>query len=229
MSRPGADLLVETLRTHGGKRAKDYFDGTADPRDVLGKSDIDISRGKEIARGVIKRDDETIYYVSMEGELSVKGSQMEGISTMMYIECPNDDRFRLGIWFGPKLGEDDQVVAFGRTERAAAGQTAPERDVVGQAAPGQNGEAASGQAASEAVLENSGSKDDDDRQVASISYRSAPACMSVPRAIRAMEAVADTPAARRAGITIPVADSKSKATGDWSDPSADGSAHPAGP
>jgi hypothetical protein len=38
---------------------------------------------------------------------------------MIFIQCPNDERFRLGIWFGPKPGDEGEAVV---SDRDGAGE-----------------------------------------------------------------------------------------------------------
>jgi hypothetical protein len=135
-------VYVKTLRGRGNKRAKDYFEGTEDPSDFLSKSKIDLSRGKEIGRGSIEMPNMTLYYLANEGGIRIKGERMEGLTTMIFIDCPNDNRFRMGIWFGPKGEGSGEVSSQEGSSGSGGAWNGPGTNAGSSAGSGTSGSAA---------------------------------------------------------------------------------------
>lgn len=59
-----------------------------DVREVLGRGRVPIPRGEAL-------------YVARRGRLEIEDSEIEGLSTLMYLDCAEDDRIRFGLWFTP--------------------------------------------------------------------------------------------------------------------------------
>jgi hypothetical protein len=80
---------------------RDYFEGrTSDPR-VLRDNNINIDVDEIIARGVIALDDASLMYVAQRGSVQAQGFKGEGITSLTLIDCPEDKRLRMGVWFTP--------------------------------------------------------------------------------------------------------------------------------
>src|SRR5436309_3348754 len=74
---------------------------------MLGRGQVQIENREELGHGTIKRDDLMLHYIANRGSIRVRGDRVTGISTLLYIECPGDDKFRMGIWFGPETGSGE--------------------------------------------------------------------------------------------------------------------------
>jgi hypothetical protein len=44
---------------------------------------------------------EPLLYSASRSEMNVQGQSISGISSLFLVDCPNRDRTRLGLWFGP--------------------------------------------------------------------------------------------------------------------------------
>src|SRR5436309_9866560 len=84
---------------------------------MLGRGQVQIENKEELGHGTIKRDDLTLHYIANRGTIRVRGDRVTGISTLLYIECPGDEKFRMGIWFGPDAGSSEAGEGEGNKER----------------------------------------------------------------------------------------------------------------
>lgn len=87
------------------QQLRDYFEGRTDDAEVLRRNHIRVGRrGEVIRRGVLDMDEGAkLMYLAERGEVDVAQSRMQGITTMMLLDCRHDDkRQRFGIWFGPE-------------------------------------------------------------------------------------------------------------------------------
>ncbi len=83
-----------------------FFEGrTSDPT-VLRRNNINIDVDEIIGRGVIPTDESTLMYVTQRGSVSAHGVSSDGITSLMLVECPQDKRARVAIWFGPDASPD---------------------------------------------------------------------------------------------------------------------------
>ena len=78
---------------------KDYFDGKTDDVSVLRSNNINIDTDEILRRGTIEEETRTIRYVVQRGSLGMHGSHIDGLTSLMMVECPNDRKSRMAIWF----------------------------------------------------------------------------------------------------------------------------------
>ena len=111
VDRPSVDLgergfiYIHTLAASGdAQELRDYFEGRSDDAEVLRRNNIHLGRrGEVLRRGLIEMAEGLeLMYVAQRGELEMAASRTQGITTMMLLDCPRDDKQRLGIWFGPE-------------------------------------------------------------------------------------------------------------------------------
>lgn len=82
------------------KEMRDYMEGKIDqPSWIKGNADMDT--GEVIGRGEVDAGGQKILYTASRGEVTANEKKMEGITTMIMIDCPQDKRIRFGLWFGP--------------------------------------------------------------------------------------------------------------------------------
>lgn len=110
-------IYIKTIRGRNDKKVRDYFEGKADAGKILERGSINMTSGEEIGRGSLTMDDYTTYYTSHEGSIRIKGDKVEGVTTLFFIDCANDQKFRLGVWFGPSAHEAHRA----GTERGESG------------------------------------------------------------------------------------------------------------
>lgn len=94
-------VYVKTIRGSSDKKLRDYFEGKADAGDLLEKGNVRMTSEELVARGSFRIDDYTTYYTSHRGMIHLHEERLEGVTTLLFIDCPNDHKFRLGVWFGP--------------------------------------------------------------------------------------------------------------------------------
>lgn len=84
---------------------RDYFEGRSDNADVLSENGVNINIDEVIGRNTMQQDGADLMYVIQRGNVSMgrrRGRDRgEGLASMALIECPDDSRLRIGIWFVP--------------------------------------------------------------------------------------------------------------------------------
>jgi len=81
---------------------QEFLDGKRSPDELLRSGKVRIHQREKIGRGSVPGPDgATYHYVATRGEIEIERNRMEGITTLIAVECPSDRKFRLGIWFGP--------------------------------------------------------------------------------------------------------------------------------
>jgi hypothetical protein len=81
---------------------RDFFEGRTDDPGVLRENNIDLRVRELVARGEAEHPDAEVLWVVHRGEVRALGStDNEGLVSMILIDCPDDERMRMGIWFGP--------------------------------------------------------------------------------------------------------------------------------
>lgn len=83
----------------GDQEVRDFMAGKGKKPDWLQGSDFD--RQEVLRRGEVEARGQKIVFNATRGEVNVNGDRKDGLSTMMLIDCPQDDRVRFGLWFGP--------------------------------------------------------------------------------------------------------------------------------
>jgi hypothetical protein len=78
---------------------KDFFDGKTDDASVLRQNNINVDVKEILDRGVIENDDNTIRYLIQSGSLGMHGTSVDGLTSLMMVECPEDRKTRMAIWF----------------------------------------------------------------------------------------------------------------------------------
>ena len=84
------------------REIRDFFEGTRDDFDELGRHRIDLDLEERISNGKISRKDDDVLWVSHRGTIDTDdaGRSKEGLMALMLIDC-GDSRNRFGIWLGP--------------------------------------------------------------------------------------------------------------------------------
>lgn len=88
---------------------RDYFEGRTDNAEVLSDNGINIDIDEVIRRGTMEQAGAELLYVVQRGQVSMgrRGrGRGEGLASMSLIECPEDSRMRIGIWFAPDPDPD---------------------------------------------------------------------------------------------------------------------------
>lgn len=85
---------------------QNYFEGKTDNDKVLRENGVNIDVDEVLKRGVFTLNGNQVYYLSQRGSISSNGANANGLNTLMLIQCPNDKKMRLGIWYGPDSQND---------------------------------------------------------------------------------------------------------------------------
>jgi hypothetical protein len=108
-----------------------YFEGRTDDPSVLSDNNIHLDVEQILARGVISLDGWSLLYVAQRGSVSTHEVTAEGLTSVVMIDCPDDEKFRVAVWFGPdrEPGADGELDLSGTPadEAAIAGFFAPFR------------------------------------------------------------------------------------------------------
>ncbi len=80
---------------------RDYFEGRTDDAEVLSRNGINLDIDEIIGRGAFDLDARRVMYVAQRGDVRVQERASDGIASIIWIDCANDDRVRIGVWFGP--------------------------------------------------------------------------------------------------------------------------------
>ena len=100
-------FIYMVLHDWMGKRQElqDYMEGKGKRPDWMKKSDVNLETQEVISRGKLEIDGRPVYYATSRGEVQRRHSRQrhraKGLVTLLSVDCPEDNRLRLGIWFGP--------------------------------------------------------------------------------------------------------------------------------
>jgi hypothetical protein len=100
-------IYVQALDQNQDRRAlRDYFEGkTSDPA-VLAENQIKVEIDEIIGRGIVPGHGATLLYLAQRGKIEVEGFHGEGILALALVDCPDDPRNRMAIWFAPDPAPD---------------------------------------------------------------------------------------------------------------------------
>jgi hypothetical protein len=103
-------IYVQSLSTgQQQNELKRYFEGKADDAEALRRTNIHIDAKETIRRGRLDIPGQETLYLAQRGSLAMNESRSHGLTTLLLIDCPQDARQRLGIWFGPDPAPDEPV------------------------------------------------------------------------------------------------------------------------
>ncbi len=84
---------------------RDYLEGKTDDRSVLARNNIQVGENELIGRGVIPLEGRRVLYLAQRGELETQhsGDKSDGplLNSILVIECPGQNRLRMGLWMAP--------------------------------------------------------------------------------------------------------------------------------
>jgi hypothetical protein len=122
------DRALEDLDRSGGRKGfvylsmmstsmdradlKAFVEGRVSRSTVLERQRIRIDARKTLRRGSFVGEDATVYYVCQRGGLRIRDQEHEDlVTTLQLIECANDRRLRMGIWFAPDPAPGTEAAA----------------------------------------------------------------------------------------------------------------------
>lgn len=104
------------------QQLRDFFEGRTDDYGVLEDNGMNLDIEEILDRGVfeLEGEDARAMYVTQRGSIAVEGGRGRGLTGMALIDCPDDERRRVALWFGP----DPARAAAGGAETAAGAESA---------------------------------------------------------------------------------------------------------
>jgi hypothetical protein len=109
---------------------KRYFEGKIDDPEALRRANIHLDAKETIRRGSLDLPGQETLYLAQRGTFAVNQSRTQGLTTLIFIDCPQDARQRMGIWFGPDPAPDEAVEKVDWTGSVA--DEAAMRDFIGR-------------------------------------------------------------------------------------------------
>jgi len=89
---------------------RDFLEGRSEKKpDIMLQSNIRLDADEVVERGEMELDDSSAIYTIYRGDINVENKTGEGLAAMTMIECPEDQRIRLGIWFGPDPSKGEAI------------------------------------------------------------------------------------------------------------------------
>jgi hypothetical protein len=108
---------------------KRYFEGKTDDAEALRRANIHIDPEETIRRGAVDVPGQATLYLAQRGSFAMNDTRTRGLTTLIFVDCPQDTRQRLGIWFGRDPAPEEPVEKVDWTGSVA--DEAALRDFVG--------------------------------------------------------------------------------------------------
>jgi len=89
---------------------RDFLEGRSEKKpDIMLQSNIRLDADEVVERGEMELDGSNAIYTIYRGDINVDNKTGEGLAAMAMIQCPEDHRIRLGIWFGPDPSKGEAI------------------------------------------------------------------------------------------------------------------------
>lgn len=86
----------------GGDDLRAFFDGETSEAAALRDMGLEIDLEENLGRGDLDREDVAARWATFRGSTMFgQGEQIGELVTLIEFDCPQDERMRMGIWFGP--------------------------------------------------------------------------------------------------------------------------------
>lgn len=106
----GGFMYFSTITTGGQQdELKRYFEGKTDDAEALRRANVHIEAEETIRRGAVDIRGQETLYLAQRGSFAMKETRSDGLTTLIFVDCPQDTRQRMGIWFGADPAPDDPV------------------------------------------------------------------------------------------------------------------------
>lgn len=83
------------------QQLRDFFEGRTDDEGVLADNGMNIDVEEILDRGVFDLEEARVMFVTQRGSVAVQGNRGAGLTGLALIDCPDDERRRVALWFGP--------------------------------------------------------------------------------------------------------------------------------
>ena len=86
----------------GGDDLRAFFDGETSEAQALRDMGLELDLEENLGRGDLEREDVAARWATFRGSTMFgSGEQIGEFVTLIEFDCPEDERMRMGIWFGP--------------------------------------------------------------------------------------------------------------------------------
>jgi hypothetical protein len=84
---------------------RSYLEGKSNDPSVLTRNNVQVGENEPIGRGVIPLEGRRVLYLAQRGEMQTQHSEDEGqgslLNSILFIECPGQNRVRMALWMAP--------------------------------------------------------------------------------------------------------------------------------
>jgi hypothetical protein len=97
-------VYMQFLSTGGSEKdLRDYFEGRTNDSAILrrNKINLDVRDQEVIRRGVIRSQGYPVLFLAQRGDMKMNDTHSKGVHSLLLVDCPQDQRMRMGILFGP--------------------------------------------------------------------------------------------------------------------------------
>jgi len=93
-------MFLKASSTADQEQLRKYLEGKSEDSSVLGRNNVRLGHGEIIGRGVVPLEGRRVLYLAQRGELATQQSENKGpgLNSILFIECPGQERMRMGIW-----------------------------------------------------------------------------------------------------------------------------------
>jgi hypothetical protein len=109
-------IYLKTLRFgEQEQELRDFFEGRIEDPEALRQFSIDLDVDEMLDRGSFEETGRILRWASYRGEVAADDpdsggrQRRRGLNAMVLIECPDDERLRFGLWFGPDPDPEAQA------------------------------------------------------------------------------------------------------------------------
>jgi hypothetical protein len=88
---------------HQDREIRDFLEGRSDDVVVLREQEVDVDLEERVSRGALSRERDEVLWACHRGSVETEeaGRSKPGLVTILLIDCDDDSRRRMGLWFGP--------------------------------------------------------------------------------------------------------------------------------
>jgi len=95
-------IYVRTPYRGRDDKWQEFLDGKRNPDELLQGRNVHFHPRDTVAKGEIPgAGGATYHYVATRGEVEMGRDVKDGITTVIGVECPGDQKLRIGVWIGP--------------------------------------------------------------------------------------------------------------------------------
>ena len=94
-------IYTDTFDTESSRKLESFFSGADNAPEMIEDVGVSYRARETLRKGTLTVGNETIRYRTSRGRVGKGQSEVEGLLTTMWIDCPGQKRERYAVWFGP--------------------------------------------------------------------------------------------------------------------------------